>query len=83
MDAEEVVAIETYGGCKLRPRGNYLIKGLLRHRNTEVCMRGPQLPAASHNKQVYYFILFIYWLVLKSDALNSSSNKSSRNLPHF
>lgn len=51
------------------PRGNYLIKGLLRHRNTEVCMRDPQLPAASHNKQVYYFILFIYWLVLKSGLL--------------
>ncbi|GLD56732.1 5-hydroxytryptamine (serotonin) receptor 1A b isoform X1 [Lates japonicus] len=30
MDAGEVVAIATYGGCKLRgPRGNYLIKGLL------------------------------------------------------
>lgn len=25
--------------------------------------------AASHNKQVYYFILFIYWLVLKSGLL--------------
>lgn len=32
-------------------------------------MRDPQLPAASHNKQVYYFILFIYWLVLKSGLL--------------
>lgn len=53
MDAREVVAIATYGRCKLwGPRGNYLIKGLLRHRNTEVCMRGPQLAASSDNKQV-------------------------------
>lgn len=53
MDAREVVTIATYRRCKLRgPRGNYLIKGLLWHRDTEVCVRGPQLAATSDNKQM-------------------------------
>lgn len=33
-------------------RGNYLIKGLLQHRNTEVFTRAPQLAAPSDNRQV-------------------------------
>lgn len=36
-------------------RGNYLIKGLLPPRNTEVCMWVSQLAASSDNKQVQFF----------------------------
>jgi len=50
MDAGEVVTIATYGECKLRgPWSNYLIKGLLGHRNTEVCMSGST--AGSYHRQ--------------------------------
>lgn len=50
MDAREVVAIATYGGCKLRgPKGQLPDQ---RPAATEVCMRSPQLAASSDNKQV-------------------------------
>ncbi|KAM7369341.1 hypothetical protein PAMP_013615 [Pampus punctatissimus] len=39
-------------------RGNYLIKGLLEHRNTEVCMRGQQLAVTTDKKQLIPEVLF-------------------------
>lgn len=67
MDVGEVVTMATYWGCKLRgPGSNYLIKGLLGHRKTEVCMSSPQLVAIQQtmNRCIFQCVILIYLFIL-------------------